>query len=113
MIGGSFALVTAIAAPGFSYLFTWPTLIAAMTLAWWPSAHTGRPLLRFTLVTGTTLIVLTPAIDTFLQLVQPRPGNPDSELFAIVAIPVLLGLLGAGLIRAVWPAPTAPHGVPG
>ena len=36
------------------------------------------------------LVLLVPAIDTFFQFAQPRPGNPDSEILWTIAVPVLL-----------------------
>ncbi len=51
-------------------------------------------------------MLLVPAIDTFYQLAQPRPGNPDSELLYIIAIPVMLLALVVELFRVFWVCPT-------
>ena len=51
------------------------------------------------LVSVTTLVLLVPAIDIFYQLAQPRPGNPDSEILSLIAIPVLLLALVVELLR--------------
>jgi hypothetical protein len=96
------ACVTSAIAPGFSYLFAWPALAGALVLLW-TSWITGssRPwpaLTGFALVAGTTLILLVPPIDTFYQLVQPRPGNPDSELLHLIALPIVLVVLVVELI---------------
>jgi hypothetical protein len=49
-------------------------------------------------ITLPTAVVLTPAVDTFFQLATPRPGNPDSELRATVAVPLLILILAVGLV---------------
>jgi len=59
-------------------------------------------------VAATTLVLLLPAVDTFYQFAQPRPGSPDSEIFAMIAIPVVLLSLVVGLIQAFWWLPA--HG---
>jgi hypothetical protein len=97
-------LVTSATAPGFSYLFAWPTLAGSVALLWTSRAtaraHPGKDLAGFALVTGTALILLIPPIDTFYQLAQPRPGNPDSEILALIAVPIALIALVVELIRA-------------
>ncbi|MCJ7712164.1 MAG: M28 family peptidase, partial [Chloroflexi bacterium] len=100
------ALLTAATAPGFSYLFGWPALAGGLVLLWrsWARGR-ARPweeLAGFALVVGVTLVLLVPAIDTFYQLVQPRPGNPDSQMLAIVVVPVVLIALVVELGRAFW-----------
>jgi hypothetical protein len=47
-----------------------------------------------------TLVLLIPAIDTFYQLAQPRPGNPDSQIPAVVVIPALLIAMTIELVAA-------------
>jgi len=94
-------LLTAIVAPGMSYLFVWPVLAGGLTLLWrWPPAA-GRwwRVAGLALVAGTALVLLVPAIDIFYQLAQPRPGNPDSEILSLIAIPVLLLALVVELLR--------------
>ena len=52
------------------------------------------------------MVALVPAIDIFYQLAQPRPGNPDSEILAFIAIPVVLLALVVELLRVFWVRPT-------
>jgi hypothetical protein len=95
-------LASAFAAPGTSYLFSWPSLLASLTLLLpLTIAHRGWPLWTLPALIS-ALVVLTPAIDTFYQLAQPRPGNPDSELIPIVMLPVLMMGLLTELFRAFW-----------
>ncbi len=94
-------LLTTLMAPGMSYLFVWPALAGGLVLLWrWPPAA-GRwwRLVGMALVSLTTLVLLVPAIDIFYQLAQPRPGNPDSEILALVAIPILLLTLVVEVLR--------------
>lgn len=84
-----------------SYLFVWPALVGGVTLLWqtWPAANRRwQPILSVPVV-GTALVLLVPAIDTFYQLAQPRPGNPDSEILFLVAIPIMLLALLVELFR--------------
>lgn len=96
------ACVTSAIAPGFSYLFVWPALAGALVLLWtsWTAdrSRQGPALAGFALVAGTTLILLIPPIDTFYQLAQPRPGNPDSEILHLIALPIVLVVLVVELI---------------
>ncbi len=97
-------LVTSATAPGFSYLFAWPTLAGTLALLWTSRAtarvHPWKDLTGFSLVAGTALILLIPPIDTFYQLAQPQPGNPDSEILILIAVPIALIALVVELIRA-------------
>ena len=100
-------LLAAITAPGMSYLFVWPGLAGGLTLLWRsPAADRWWHLARWVLVSGTALVLLVPAIDIFYQLAQPRPGNPDSEILAFIAIPVVLLALVVELLRVFWVRPT-------
>lgn len=107
-------LLTAISVPGMSYLFAWPALAGGLALLWQASPVAGLwwKLACWALVSVTTLAVLVPAIDIFYQFAQPRPGNPDSEILALIAIPVLLLALVVELLRvfrlrpAKRPSPT-------
>jgi hypothetical protein len=103
LIWVALSLLTAVWLPGFSYLFVWPTLAVSATL--FRAEERGRWLgtIRFLVVAAPTLILMTPAVDIFFQFAQPRPGNPDSEMRAAVALPLLLALLSLGLLRTVWP----------
>jgi hypothetical protein len=101
-------LLTAIVAPGMSYVFVWPALAGGVTLLWWtlPAADRWwRPILSVPVV-GTTLVLLIPAVDTFYQFAQPRPGNPDSEILSMIAIPIVLLALVVELFRVFWVRPT-------
>ncbi|MBT8197996.1 MAG: M28 family peptidase [Acidimicrobiia bacterium] len=96
------AAATAVWLPGFSYLFVWPALVAVVLLAW----RTAAPLTRFTLLAIPTIVLLTPAIDTFFLFAQPRPGNTDSQITAAVFIPLMLALLVVSLLSAGSRHPT-------
>jgi len=99
------AILTAVAAPGMSYLFTWPALVGGCLLLW-PRERIqsqGLRLARFTLIAFVTLPLLIPAIDFLFQFANPRPGNPDSQVLAMIAVPVLLLSLTIELFRAFWP----------
>ena len=101
-------MLTSMFAPGMSYLFIWPSLVGGMILLWRTSPIANRhwqPILSVPVV-GTALILLVPAIDTFYQLAQPRPGNPDSEIPALIAIPVVLLVLVVELFRVFCVYPT-------
>lgn len=95
-------VLTALIGPSFSYTFAWPALAAAAALLWKPSAGWQR-VLRLMLVAAPTLLLLIPTVDLLFQFSQPRPGNPGSEVAAVFLVPILLGLLGGGLLRTVWP----------
>jgi hypothetical protein len=95
------AVITALALPGFSYLFGWPALIATVALVWAPRARSSA-LLRFTSVAVFTLLVMTPAVDYLLQFSHPRPGNTDSQITAAVLVPILLALLTIDLLTTGW-----------
>ena len=95
------AAVTAFAAPGLSYLFTWPAL-AVLTVRLAPPLHKH---FRFGLVALVSLPLLVPAIDIFIQMAQPRPGNPDSSMPVAVVVPLALGLLTVRTLTANWPQP--------
>lgn len=99
------ALAAGLWLPGASYLFTWPALIGVLALSLdRPQQHTGRrPLARVGVliaITVPTLLLLTPAVDFFFQMAQPRPGNPDSQLTALVAVSIFLSVLVAALVSA-------------
>ena len=50
-----------------------------------------------------TILLMLPAIDTFLHFASPRPGNPGSNLTVTIVIPLALVLLTAGTLRSFWP----------
>lgn len=98
----SFAVLTAFVGIGFSYLFVWPALAGAMAL-WWGADKAIADTLRFAMISLATLVLAVPAIDVFLQLAYPRPGNLDSSMPVVALIPLFLSLLVAGLLRMFWP----------
>lgn len=99
-------VLTAFLGVGFSYLFAWPA--SAMAVAsWWKADGLTQETLRFALIAFVTLLLVVPAIDVFLQLAYPRPGNPDSSIPGVVVIPIFFTLLVAGFLRSIWPRPLA------
>jgi len=101
----AFALVAAGAAPGFGYLFVWPALAGAVFLlagalgspGWYGTAG------RTAIVGSIALVLLIPPIDTFYQLAQPRPGNTDSQILAVILVPALLIAMTIELVSALSP----------
>ena len=94
LVWWSLALLTAVAAPGMSYLFVLPALVGASALLLGFDAAEGwQGLAPAVLTIGTAMVVIIPAIDTLFVFAQPRPGNPDSEILPTVAVPVLLAAL--------------------
>ena len=83
------ALVTGVWLPEMGALFGVPTIAVCIATLWKPKREWGGFVIRG-IATLLTLIVLLPAVEVFLQLAVPRPGNPDSELLAVIAIPLLL-----------------------
>ncbi len=93
--------VTTIVLPGFSYLFIWPALGGVVALA---GNSSGRLSGWLWLVAAAPAVVLAiPALDAFFQMAQPRPGNPDSDLTASVALVGLLVALIIGLVVSLRP----------
>lgn len=97
-------LLTGLVGRGFSYLFVWPA-IAAAGAVWWPERGQLSRLLRFGFIAAVALPLLVPAVDLFLQLAHPRPGNPDSSIPGTIVVPLALGLLTTRLLSAFWPTP--------
>ncbi|MHC4340480.1 MAG: M20/M25/M40 family metallo-hydrolase [Planctomycetota bacterium] len=95
-------VLTSIWLRGSSYIFLWPTLAASLSLGW---TRNRWRLARFAFVAAPTILLSVPAIDVFFQLSLPRPGNTDSQLTAVVLVPLLLTLLATALLRSVWVAP--------
>lgn len=94
LVWWSLALLTAVAAPGMSYLFVLPALVGASALLLGFDAAEGwQSLAPAVLTIGTAMVMIIPAIDTLFVFAQPRPGNPDSEILPTVAVPVLLAAL--------------------
>ena len=98
-----FALLASLLLPGTGYLFAWPALAA--TLATGIGLHRGFAILGWWgrlgvlgLVAVPTVVLVIPALDTFYQLGQPRPGNVDSQVLDMVAFAGLLAALAAGLL---------------
>lgn len=103
-------MLTALVAPGMSYLFIWPSLVGGVILLWRISPIVNRrwePIVSVP-VLGTALVLIVPAIDTFYQFAQHRPGNPDSEILSLIAIPIVLLALVVELFRVFWVCPKPP-----
>jgi hypothetical protein len=98
------AVVTAATLPGFSYLFGWPALAGVGGLLWRPCRRASA-ILRFSLIAAATLVLMAPAVDVFFSLAQPRPGNPDSEVTAVMIVPLVLVVLVASLLTSGWQHP--------
>ncbi len=90
------AIATALAVPGFSYLFLWPAVGALIATAWRSTGRGGNWL--WLVVAAPAVILMVPALDVFFQMAQPRPGNPDSQLVEAIAIVAFLAALVVGLI---------------
>ncbi|MEN8113027.1 MAG: M20/M25/M40 family metallo-hydrolase [Actinomycetota bacterium] len=90
------------------YLFVWPAMAigAAELLAARRRGYVAR-LVSVVIVAVTTFVVLVPAVDTFFHFASPRPGNPGSEMPAMIALPVLFAFLAIGLIASRTSEPTA------
>ncbi len=86
---GLAALVTGVWLPEAGALFGIPTIAACSAALWKPKREWGGIAMNGIAMLATLIVVL-PAIEVFLQLAVPRPGNPDSELLAVIAIPLLL-----------------------
>ena len=95
-------LLTAFLSPGFSPLFALPALAAATAVNWDPGGRNAQVLLRFGLIAVPTVVLITPAVDFFFQMGQPRPGNPDSSIPAVAAVAFLLLALAGGLLWSGW-----------
>lgn len=97
-----FALLAGSLLPAFGYLFVWPA--SAVGVAEIVAGRSGSIWVRLAAVVGvafTTFVVLVPAVDVFFLFASPRPGNPGSEMPAMIALPVLLAFLAVGLVASV------------
>ena len=92
-------VLTAVSAPGFSYLFVWPALAAAVAANWAVQEPDGAAVARFALVAGPAIVLIVPAVEFYFQFGQPRPGNPDSSFPTVAAVAFLFTTLAAGLIH--------------
>jgi hypothetical protein len=105
---GTFSVLAVLAGvfvPGASYLFTWPALLGSLLLQRDPK-RAGNAIwkhVRLCLVSAVATVLLVPAIDFLFQFANPRPGNPDSQVLAMIAVPALLISLESELLRAFWP----------
>jgi hypothetical protein len=96
------AVVIGLAAPQTGYLFVWPALAGTVVAAIDVRRQPTRPLRRAAstaLVAVPALVLILPPVDVFFQLAQPRPGTPDSDLAAMILVPLLLGGLTIELVR--------------
>ncbi|MEA2002776.1 MAG: M28 family peptidase [Actinomycetota bacterium] len=101
VVWGLLSLLTGLWLPSMSYLFVWPAIAAGVVFVAGPLAKSAiaKPI-ALAIITLPTAVVLTPAVDTFFQLATPRPGNPDSELPATIAVPLLILILALGLVQS-------------
>jgi Peptidase family M28 len=98
VVWGLGALVTGVWLPEMGALFGIPTVAVCLAALWNTKREWGGFVVRG-IATLLALVVLLPAAEVFLQLAVPRPGNPDSELLAVIAIPLLL----SGTAMALFP----------
>jgi len=93
------ALAATLIGLGTSLLFALPALLATVALVLRRGPARGEPAVTLVVVaealtSAVAIVLLIPAIDVFFQFAQPRPGNPDSELLWMMAIPLtLVGML--------------------
>jgi hypothetical protein len=97
------ALLSSLYLPGFSYLFSWPLLFAALALGWtvWRPAEEGSSWGGIAVLTAgaAPAAVLFPSVvHDFFHFAQPSPGNPGSQSpmgigVAILFVAMLLALL--------------------
>jgi hypothetical protein len=101
LIWGLLAILTGIWLQSMSYLFVWPAIAAGLVVLARPRT-TSRTAKHVALAALTlpTAVLLTPAVDTFFQFAQPRPGNPGSGLPTTIAVPMLVVMLAVGLISS-------------
>jgi Peptidase family M28 len=97
--------LSAIALPGLATILAIPVIAACAALLYAEVAPGAiHSVVRVTAVSLVTGVLVMPAIDIFLHLAAPRPGNPDSELPATIALPVMLSFLAVGLIGTTIPS---------
>jgi hypothetical protein len=99
LIWVALAVATAWLMPGASYLFAWPALVGSIALIPPPLAG-GLRVAVVSAVSVPTAVLVLPAVETFFQFAQPRPGNPGSEMVETVAVALLLAVLAAGLVAS-------------
>jgi len=111
IVWGLMGTLGTLAAPELAYPLVLPALVAALLLLVpRERAHVWSSAARPSIAGAVALVLLIPPIDTFFQLAQPRPGNPDSELIPIIVIPVALLVLLFELVHAMWtPRSTEPE----
>ena len=111
-----FAFITGATAPGMSYLFVWPTLVAS-TVMLVPQRSRGERRwlapVALAFVAAPTLLLLVSAADTLFQMSIPRPGNPGSEMTADIAVALSLAFLSVALIASVIAHSRGEHSRPG
>ncbi|MDJ0960727.1 MAG: M28 family peptidase [Acidimicrobiia bacterium] len=96
-------VVIGLLAPATGYLFLWPAWFAAIAVAAGSLGgvrHVWHRAARSAVVIIPTLVIMIPAIDVFFQFAMPRPGNPDSNVPAVVGVAILLAALTVELVRA-------------
>ncbi len=99
------AAVTSVWLPGTSYLFAWSAAAASLVVLLETGSGERRRWVRvfsLALVATPVLVLMVPAIDTFLQRSMPRPSNPDSEIVAVVGGSTLLAFLAIPCVETAW-----------
>lgn len=107
------AMLSSAFMPGFSYLFTWPLLAGLLAAAWnlrmAPlEASAGRRIASLALTGVPGIALFSSVVLDFYNFAQPRPGNLDSEMTTVIALPAFLVTMLVGLLRPIM----APTGVP-
>lgn len=102
-------LLTGASLPSIGYLFVWPALaVGVAEIVVDRSRSFWMQVVAVFVVALMTFVVLLPAIDIFFILASPRPGNPGSEMPAMVVLSAFLGFLAAGLIASQVSPPIEP-----
>lgn len=87
--------------PALGYLFVVPAIAVGIVMLLTPGGVGYALRLALTAIVAiVAFVVMTPAVDTFFQLTGPRPGNPESELPAVIAAAMLLAFLTIGIVSS-------------
>ena len=88
-------VLTALLAPGLSYLFVWPAAIGSLVLLTRRPASTAASVLTVLVVAALQI----PWIDFLLQMSTPRPGNTDSQLLPVGGAVFAFVVIGALMVQ--------------